>query len=94
MAENSVVTWTFCKMDLGSLVMHSISKLPSRMHGCGLWRGAVQGPPSLELCDAPCEDTWPKSCPSLGDTPASHKFVSETRQSCILGDGCGVGPEV
>lgn len=77
MAENSVV---ICKMDLESLVMPSISQLSSRMHGCGLWRGAEQGPPSPELCDAPCEDPWPKSCPALGDTSASHKFVSETRQ--------------
>lgn len=36
-------------MDLESLIMHSISQLPSRMHGCGLCREAEQGPPSLEL---------------------------------------------
>lgn len=33
--------------------MHSISKLPSRMHGCGLWRGAEQGPPSLSCVMLP-----------------------------------------
>lgn len=60
-AENSVINRTFCKIHLGSLVMHSISKLPSRKRGCGLWRGAEQGPPPPELCDAPCEDTWPRA---------------------------------
>lgn len=53
MAENSVINRTFCKIDLKSLVMHSISKLPSRMHGCGLWRGAEQGPPSLSCVMLP-----------------------------------------
>lgn len=74
MAENIVINRTFCKTDLENLVMHGILMLSSRMHGCGLWRGAEQGPPSPGLCDAPCEDTWSKSCPSLEDTSASHKI--------------------
>lgn len=93
-AENSVVNRTFCKMDLESLVMHSIwLYFKASQQDAWLWfvERSRAGTTSPEMCDAPCDDTWPKSCPSLSDTSASPKFVSETRQSCISGSGSGVG---